>query len=186
MIENSKLQQKIYEVESEKRKAETEVLELDKLKKEKLQKLQLKEAEVLEHYTNKCVLEDIGIKQRDEIYSCKWEIEKAMKKVSETRLKMAYFSGIKQNKYLMYQKSLHNEVQELRGNIRVICRIRPVIDKMDNPKDPVVLYGLKTIQMHNVHSIEVLSVGHGTNSKVQEEAKLSKDKVQSQKFLFDT
>jgi len=56
----------------------------------------------------------------------------------------------------MYEKYLRNKTQELKGNIRVFCRIRPVITDMDGNDDIVCQKGVKEIiNIKNLHKIEV-------------------------------
>lgn len=39
------------------------------------------------------------------------------------------------------RRKLHNQIQELKGNIRVICRVRPLLGTSPHP-DSLVLFGL--------------------------------------------
>ena len=41
------------------------------------------------------------------------------------------FKDRKQNYYYFYKKYLHNKMQELKGNIRVFCRVRPPLPEID-------------------------------------------------------
>lgn len=72
----------------------------------------------------------------------------------------------------------HNELQELKGNIRVFCRVRPVIESMDDPSDPVVRGTTDCVRILNSHTVEI--------SRNQLGPKDSKSCVGSvQRFQFD-
>lgn len=94
----------------------------------------------------------------------------------------------KENFYSIFQKSLRNQIQELKGNIRVFCRIRPVIPEMDDSNDFVCKNSVEDLfKIHNIHKLEVAQVlqdekkgaVYGTNYKTMN----TMDKPQS--FEFD-
>ena len=53
------------------------------------------------------------------------EAEKKLLEVNTIRL--AKFDERKTNIYYYYEKHLHNKRLELKGNIRVFCRVRPIL-----------------------------------------------------------
>lgn len=48
--------------------------------------------------------------------------------IEEKKVKMNEFNERNQNVYYFYKKYLHNQVQELKGNIRVFCRVWPILE----------------------------------------------------------
>lgn len=46
----------------------------------------------------------------------------------------------KLDEYEMLRRRLHNEVQELKGNIRVFCRVRPPLSKSERREDSIFTY----------------------------------------------
>jgi len=83
----------------------------------------------------------------------------------------------------MYEKYLRNKTQELKGNIRVFCRIRPVITDMDGNDDIVCQKGVKEIiNIKNLHKIEVWTSIDGFKAGSQ---KICNNSMISQSFNFD-
>lgn len=83
----------------------------------------------------------------------------------------------------LYQKYLRNEVLELKGNIRVFWRIRPVIPKMDDPEDIVCKLGPEqVVRIRNFHKLEVNWGGIVAKEMGQ---KYSRNSIAKQKFEFD-
>ena len=54
--------------------------------------------------------------------------------ILEKKRKMEEMNERNKNVYYFYKKYLHNQVQELKGNIRVFCRVRPVL-KGEEPEE---------------------------------------------------
>jgi hypothetical protein len=68
----------------------------------------------------------------------------------------------------LYEKFLRNQIQELKGNIRVFCRIRPVITKIDGNDDLAAKEGVKeVIRVQGMHEVEVCSSSLGFSSAGQ-------------------
>jgi uncharacterized protein YecT (DUF1311 family) len=57
----------------------------------------------------------------------KREAEKELLDCNQQRLER--YDERLNNFYFFYEKHLHNKKQELKGNIRVFCRVRPIIEE---------------------------------------------------------
>ncbi|CAI2362751.1 unnamed protein product [Moneuplotes crassus] len=82
----------------------------------------------------------------------------------------------------LYQKLLRNKIHELKGNIRVFCRIRPVLES-DDPDDIVCKLGVNQVmKIRNFHNLEV-----NTSSFIGKEIsqKVSRNSIARQTFEFD-
>lgn len=55
--------------------------------------------------------------------------------IEEKKQKIDEFNERNKNVYYFYKKYLHNQVQELKGNIRVFCWVRPVLKGVDSAED---------------------------------------------------
>ena len=51
--------------------------------------------------------------------------------IEEKKEKINEFNERNKNVYYFYKKYLHNQVQELKGNIWVFCRVRPILAGVD-------------------------------------------------------
>lgn len=117
-------------------------------------------------------LEDIKNKKtevQDEIDGIQNKIEKLQER--------------KHHSYFFYKRYLHNTMQELKGNIRVFCRVRPAIPGIDNPKDFVFEKGLSELmRFPDFQSIEVNADPEDMPSA---RSKKSNNAITSQMFKFD-
>ena len=121
--------------------------------------------------------------KRSIIQAIEVEVKGRRDNICEMKEKMNAFFLRKQNTYCLYQKFLRNKVQELKGNIRVFCRVRPVIPKMDDENDIVCKKGIEeVIKIHNFHKIEVSTNFLGTKEISQ---KVVNNSLQKQSFTFD-
>jgi CMP-N-acetylneuraminic acid synthetase len=55
------------------------------------------------------------------------EAERQLLELNQQRLER--FSHRANNLYFYYEKHLHNKKQEIKGNIRVFCRVRPILEE---------------------------------------------------------
>lgn len=62
--------------------------------------------------------------------------------IKEKNAQLEEFDEWNKNVYYFYKKHLHNQIQELKGNIRVFCRVRPPLPGVDNPDDIVFKKGI--------------------------------------------
>lgn len=101
------------EASKERERLDTIKAELNKLEQE-LAKCEAEGAELRQHTVQK-------IQETRELRSCKRELEEY---IESTRVELKQISEIMVKEESM-RRALHNEMQELRGNIRVFCRVRP-------------------------------------------------------------
>lgn len=93
------------------------------------------------------------------------------------------FQDRKRHYYFHYKRFLHNQLQELKGNIRVFCRVRPPLEGVDNPKDLVFEKGLgELMRFPDFQSVEVNAVPEDMPSARN---KKSNNALTSQMFKFD-
>jgi kinesin family member C1 len=109
--------------------------------------------------------------------------EKANQEIIEIDLKLNSFGDRKQHAYFFYKRFLHNQMQELKGNIRVFCRVRPPLEGVDSPKDFVFEKGLdELMRFPDLQSIEVNADPEDAPSARN---KKSNNAMTSQMFKFD-
>jgi kinesin family protein C1 len=53
----------------------------------------------------------------------------------------------------MLRRGLHNKLQELKGNIRVLCRIRPLMPHEAKASKKKLYYPLKIVNQHKILAI---------------------------------
>ncbi len=123
-----------------------------------------------------------NLKQQEEINTAKAEVNEAMlAEITDKQKRIEAFKDRKQNSYYFYKKYLHNRMQELKGNIRVFCRLRPALEGVDDASDLVFSEGLDAVvTTPNFQSIEVNHIpgGKSLNSGAHPYA-------QKQFFKFD-
>lgn len=73
------------------------------------------------------------------------EKENVEVELHNTQTQISCFGDRQHHTYYFYKRFLHNTVQELKGNIRVFCRVRPPIKDVDDPNDFVFEKGLSEI-----------------------------------------
>ncbi len=84
------------------------------------------------------------------------ENERMLQEINDKQRRIEEFNDRKQNAYYFYKKYLHNKLQELKGNIRVFCRLRPVVEGQDDPSDLIFSEGIdKVVRTPNFQSIEI-------------------------------
>lgn len=79
------------------------------------------------------------------------------------------------------RRVLHNRVQEIKGNIRVFCRIRPVADGFDSLSS----FQLSAEGNLNEHGKEVLTVSNSETPLNNTQFYLSSKKLNAYQFQFD-
>ena len=120
------------------------------------------------------------LKLLDEIKHKKVE---AQDEIDDLELKIERLQERKQHSYFFYKRYLHNQMQELKGNIRVFCRVRPALPGIDNPKDFVFEKGLdELMRFPDFQSIEINAEPDDMPSS---RSKKSNNALTSQMFKFD-
>ena len=97
--------------------------------------------------------------------------------------KIEKFNDRKQHSYFFYKRYLHNQMQELKGNIRVFWRVRPPLEGIDNPKDYVFEKGLS--EMMRFPDFQSIEVNAEPEDMPSTKNKKSNNAITSQMFKFD-
>ena len=120
-------------------------------------------------------VEKKNIEKEQNIEIKKREVEQVHKKAQFMRESIIDFKTRKQTEYCLYQKHVHNALQELKGNIRVFCRVRPVIKSMDGVEDSEDVSG----------NIKILDTNHIQINQFPEESGICQNHSPNQNFQFD-
>ena len=124
------------------------------------------------------------IKKFETLEEIKTKTKLLRENVIITEKKIDCFKDRKQNSFFLYKRFLHNQLQELKGNIRVFWRVRPPLKDMDSTKDLVFDKGIgELMQFPDSKSIEInAEIEDGTSIRNK---KKSNNAITSQLFKFD-
>ncbi|CAC5407954.1 KIFC1 [Mytilus coruscus] len=136
---------------------------LKKTKLEHKKVVELKDAKILEL--------EILLKERNEDMKKK-EIEDQKKEAQNREII---------RKLEMERRNLHNKIQELNGNIRVFCRVRPLLNHEKQGNNCTIDH----INFPDQKTIEVVKTGHASESKNKLQKTFNFDKVFSNKATQD-
>ncbi|CDW75298.1 kinesin-like protein [Stylonychia lemnae] len=142
--------------------------ELQTSKAESQRNFQEVTQELVKLENEKCLLEQEIEKESNlnKVLKEKKKTESALIKINDHRIER--FKAREANLFFQYQKYLHNRRLEIKGNIRVFCRVRPVL-----PEDH--------LQIYNRSSIAPSTQNLGIKSKKRiEELKINLNKNQKQ------
>ncbi|XP_052089506.1 carboxy-terminal kinesin 2-like [Mytilus californianus] len=136
---------------------------LKKTKLEHKKVVELKDAKILEL--------EMLLKERNE-YMKKKEIEDQEKEAQNREII---------RKLEMERRNLHNKIQDLNGNIRVFCRVRPLLNHEKQGNNCTIDH----INFPDQKTIEVVKTGHASESKNKLQKTFNFDKVFSNKATQD-
>lgn len=110
--------------------------------------------------------------------------EKEEREAENIEVQLTKFDDRKLHTYFYYKRFLHNRVQELKGNVRVFCRVRPTLESVDDKNDMVFTKGLG--EYMRFPDQECIEVNIEPDDLPTARKKNSKNAMTSQMFKFDS